>query len=219
MRILLVEDDDLIGSGVEISLSQAGYQVEWARDGHDADFALSTKEFGLLILDLGLPGRSGTDLLRALRAAGNAMPVLVLTARDTVADRIRGLDSGADDYLAKPFDLSELLARCRALLRRAQASGNEVMVWRDVTIDITAYTARRCDAEVELTAREWALLAHLVRHPGIPQSRARLEALLYGWDQGIESNAIQVHMSNLRRKLGHDLIRTVRGVGYAIDKE
>jgi DNA-binding response OmpR family regulator len=147
------------------------------------------------------------------------MPVLVLTARDTVADRIRGLDSGADDYLAKPFDLSELLARCRALLRRAQASGNEVMVWRDVTIDITAYTARRCDAEVELTAREWALLAHLVRHPGIPQSRARLEALLYGWDQGIESNAIQVHMSNLRRKLGHDLIRTVRGVGYAIDKE
>jgi two-component system, OmpR family, response regulator QseB len=219
MRVLLVEDDDLIGSGVEISLRQAGYQVEWARDGHDADFALSTGDFSLVILDLGLPGRSGTDLLKSLRAAGNATPVLVLTARDTVADRIRGLDSGADDYLAKPFDLSELLARCRALLRRSQGSGGETLARRELRIDLGAHTATRGDTVVELTAREWALLVHLVRHAGIPQSRTRLEALLYGWDQGVESNAIQVHISNLRRKLGHDLIRTVRGIGYAIDKE
>jgi DNA-binding response OmpR family regulator len=213
MRVLRVEDDDLIGSAVEISLRQAGYQVKWTRDGHDANFALSTADFSLVILDLRLPGSSGMDLLKSLRAAGNATPVMVLTARDTVADRVRGLDGGADDYLAKPFDLSELLARCRALLRRSQGSDGKIVIWRDVRIDLATHTATRSNAAVELTAREWALLAHLVRHAGIPQSRTRLEALLYGWDQGVESNAIQVHMSNLRRKLGHELIRTVRGIG------
>jgi two-component system, OmpR family, response regulator QseB len=218
MRILLVEDDDLIGSGVEISLRQAGFTVDWMRNGLDAAAALAATRYALLVLDLGLPGRSGSELLRSLRDSGDDIPVLVLTARGTVADRVRGLDAGADDYLAKPFELSEMLARCRALVRRAQGRSGEPIVWRDIAIDLTTHTVTRNDSRIPLTAREWSILVQLVTHQGVPQSRARLEDRLYGWQEGVESNAIEVHVSNLRKKLGADLIRTVRGIGYVVEK-
>ncbi|RQG99841.1 response regulator [Paraburkholderia dinghuensis] len=218
MKILLVEDDDLIGSGVEISLSQADYDVEWVRDGHDAAMALATTRYALIVLDLGLPGKSGTDLLRSMREAGDDTPVLVLTARGTVADRVRGLDAGADDYLAKPFELSEMLARCRALVRRSQGRSGETIVWRDIAVDLTTHTVTRNDSRVALTAKEWSILIQLITHQGAPQSRTRLEDLLYGWSDGVESNAIEVHVSNLRKKLGADLIRTIRGIGYIVEK-
>ena len=218
MRVLLVEDDELIGSGVEISLRQAGYAVDWVRDGRDAELALTTNSYALLVLDLGLPGLSGADLLRALRDARNDVPVLVLTARGTIADRVRGLDGGADDYLSKPFDLAELLARCRALVRRSQGRSAETIVWRNLSIDLVSQTVTRDDTLVRLTAREWAVLIQLVTHQGMPQSRSRLEESLYGWQEEIESNAIEVHVSKLRKKLGPDLICTVRGIGYVIEK-
>ena len=218
MRILLVEDDELIGSGVEISLRQAGYAVDWARDGRQAELALATNHYALVVLDLGLPGRSGGELLKGLRDARNDVPVLVLTARGTIGDRVRGLDAGADDYLGKPFDLTELLARCRALVRRSQGRSVEQIVWRDLSIDLISRTVMRGDARIHLTTREWAVLVQLITHPGIPQSRADLEDSLYGWQEEIESNAIAVHMSKLRKKLGQELITTVRGVGYMIEK-
>ena len=218
MRILLVEDDELIGSGVEISLRQAGYAVDWARDGRQAELALATNHYALVVLDLGLPGRSGGELLKGLRDARNDVPVLVLTARGTIGDRVRGLDAGADDYLGKPFDLTELLARCRALVRRSQGRSVEQIVWRDLSIDLISRTVMRGDARIHLTTREWAVLVQLITHPGIPQSRADLEDSLYGWQEEIESNAIEVHGSKLRKKLGQELITTVRGVGYMIDK-
>lgn len=218
MKILLVEDDDLIGSGVEISLRQAGYDVEWLRDGRDAAIALATTRYALLVLDLGLPGRSGNDLLRSLREAGDTLPVLVLTARGTVADRVRGLDAGADDYLAKPFELSEMLARCRALVRRSQGRSGEPLVWRDIKVDLTTHTVTRNESRISLTSKEWSILVQLLTHQGMPQSRTRLEEQLYGWQEGVESNAIEVHVSNLRKKLGTELIRTVRGIGYVIEK-
>lgn len=218
MRLLLVEDDDLIGSGLEISLGQAGYTVDWVRSGSDAAIALAATRYALLVLDLGLPGKSGTEVLRSLREAGDDTPVLVLTARGTVADRVRGLDAGADDYLAKPFELSEVLARCRALVRRSQGRSQEVIVWGDILVDLTTRTVTRNATRVPLTAREWDLLIQLVTHQGVPQTRARLEDRLYGWQEGVESNAIEVHVSNLRKKLGADLIHTVRGVGYVVEK-
>ncbi|PMS14564.1 DNA-binding response regulator [Trinickia dabaoshanensis] len=218
MRILLVEDDELIGSGVEISLRQTGYAVDWARDGRQAELALATNQYALVILDLGLPGRSGGEVLKAMRDAGNDVPVLVLTARGTIADRVRGLDAGADDYLGKPFDLTELLARARALVRRSQGRSVEQIVWRDLSIDLIGRTVTRGDTRIHLTSREWAVLVQLITHPGIPQSRADLEDSLYGWQEEIESNAIEVHMSKLRKKLGQELITTVRGVGYMIEK-
>ncbi|HEY1996285.1 response regulator [Paraburkholderia sp.] len=218
MRILLVEDDDLIGSGVEAGLRQAGFAVDWARDGRKANLALATTAYALVVLDLGLPGMSGTEVLRALRSGGNDVPVLVLTARGTVADRVDGLEAGADDYLGKPFDLIELLARCRALLRRSQGRGAEQIRYRNLAIDPGAQSVLRDEVRVALTAREWAVLLQLITHQGVPQSRARLEESLYGWQEEIESNAIEVHVSNLRKKLGADLIRTVRGIGYVVEK-
>ena len=218
MRILLVEDDELIGSGVEFALRQAGYAVDWARDGRQAELALATHRYALVVLDLGLPVRSGGDLLKALRDAGNDVPVLVLTARGTIADRVRGLDAGADDYLGKPFDLTELLARCRALVRRSQGRSAESIVWRNLSVDLLAQSVTRDDTRVSLTSREWAVLTQLITHQGIPQSRTDLEESLYGWQEEIESNAIEVHVSKLRKKLGADLITTVRGIGYVIEK-
>jgi len=218
MRILLVEDDDLIGLGVEAGLRQAGFAVDWARDGRAANLALTTTTYALVILDLGLPKMSGIELLKWLRSCGKDVPVLVLSARGTVADRVGGLESGADDYLGKPFDLTELIARCRALLRRSQGRSVEVIRYRDLTVDPAARTALRSDVRVQLTAREWAVLVQLLTHQGVPQSRSRLEESLYGWQEEIESNAVEVHVSNLRKKLGTDLIRTVRGIGYVVEK-
>ncbi|EDT07614.1 response regulator [Paraburkholderia graminis] len=219
MRVLLVEDDDLIGCGVEAGLRQAGFTVDWARDGHKAGLALDTTSYALVVLDLGLPRVSGMDLLKRIRDAGNDVPVLVLTARGTVVDRVSGLEAGADDYLGKPFDLTELTARCRALLRRAQGRSVELICYGDLTVNPAAQTAQLAGTRVPLTSREWAILLQLLTNQGIPQSRSRLEESLYGWQQEIESNAIEVHISNLRRKLGAKLIRTVRNIGYVVEKE
>jgi two-component system, OmpR family, response regulator QseB len=218
MRVLLVEDDDLIGCGVEAGLRQAGFTVDWARDGHKAGLALDTTAYSLLILDLGLPRVSGMDLLKHLRDAGKDLPVLVLTARGTVADRVGGLEAGADDYLGKPFDLTELIARCRALLRRAQGRSVELIRHQNLTVNPAAQTVELSGTRVPLTSREWAILIQLLTHQGIPQSRSQLEESLYGWQEEIESNAIEVHVSNLRKKLGATLIRTVRNIGYVVEK-
>ena len=218
MRVLLVEDDDLIGCGVEAGLRQAGFTVDWARDGHRAGLALATTAYALLILDLGLPRVSGMELLRQLRDAGNDMPVLVLTARGTVIDRVSGLEAGADDYLGKPFDLTELIARCRALLRRAQGRSVELIRYQDLSVNPAAQTVEVSGTRVPLTSREWAILMQLLTHQGIPQSRSQLEESLYGWQEEIESNAIEVHVSNLRKKLGSTLIKTVRNIGYVVEK-
>ncbi|QQC64603.1 response regulator [Paraburkholderia ginsengisoli] len=219
MRVLLVEDDDLIGCGVEAGLRQAGFTVDWARDGHKAGLALDTTTYALVVLDLGLPRVSGMDLLKRLRDAGKDVPVLVLTAKGTVADRVGGLEAGADDYLGKPFDLTELIARCRALLRRAQGRSVELIRYQDLTVNPAAQTVELGATRVPLTSREWAVLLQLLTHQGIPQSRSRLEESLYGWQEEIESNAIEVHVSNLRKKLGAGLIKTVRNIGYVVEKE
>lgn len=218
MRVLFVEDDDLIGCGVEAGLRQAGFTVDWARDGHEAGLALTTTTYALVVLDLGLPRVSGMDLLKRLRDAGKDVPVLVLTARGTVLDRVDGLEAGADDYLGKPFDLTELIARCRALLRRAQGRSVEPIRYQDLTVNPAAQTVDVGDTRVSLTSREWAVLMQLLTHQGIPQSRSSLEESLYGWQQEIESNTIEVHVSNLRKKLGARLIRTVRNIGYVVEK-
>ena len=218
MRVLLVEDDDLIGCGIEAGLRQAGFAVDWARDGRKADLALATTTYALVILDLGLPKISGMTLLRQLRDAGNDVPVIVLTAKGTVLDRVDGLEAGADDYLGKPFDLVELLARCRALLRRSQGRSVELIRHGDLTVNPATQTAMLGDVRVTLTSREWAILIQLLTHRGIPQSRSQLEESLYGWQEEIESNAIEVHVSNLRKKLGAALIHTVRGIGYVVER-
>jgi DNA-binding response OmpR family regulator len=218
MRILLVEDDELIGCGIEAGLRQSGFTVDWARDGHKAELALDTTDYALVVLDLGLPRISGMDLLRRLRDAGKDVPVLVLTAKSNVVDRVGGLEAGADDYLGKPFDLTELIARCRALLRRAQGRSVDVIRYQELTVNPVAQTVELRAARVPLTSREWAVLLQLLTHQGIPQSRSQLEESLYGWQEEIESNAIEVHVSNLRKKLGAGLIKTVRNIGYVMEK-
>jgi DNA-binding response OmpR family regulator len=218
MRVLLVEDDDLIGSGVEEGLRDAGMTVDWAHDGQEAMLALTTTDYELVVLDLGLPRLSGTELLDWLRARRDDTPVLVMTARDTVADRVGGLTAGADDYLGKPFDLTELIARCRALLRRAHGRSVETIRYQDLSVDPTTFTVTRNGLRQPLTSRECAVLIELLTHQGTPLSRARLEESLYGWQEEVESNAVEVHVSNLRKKLGPGLIRTIRGVGYLVEK-
>jgi DNA-binding response OmpR family regulator len=218
MRLLLVEDDDLIGSGVDAGLRQAGFAVDWARDGRAALLALQTTNYELVILDLGLPELSGIDVLTDLRSRRNDTPVLILTASDSVLDRVKGLAAGADDYLGKPFDLIELIARCRALLRRAHGRSVDLILHGDLQIDPTSFTVTRLGQNVPLTGRECTILIELLTHPGMPLSRARLEESLYGWQEEIESNAVEVHISNLRKKLGSHVIRTIRGVGYVVDK-
>lgn len=217
MRVLLVEDDNLIGSGVEDGLAEAGMSVDWARDGRQAQLALDTTPYALVVLDLGLPRMSGTELLGWIRKRGDHTPVLVMTARDTVADRVSGLSAGADDYLGKPFDLTELIARCRALVRRAQGRGTETIEYGDLLVDPERLMVMRGNERIALTSRECALLVDLLANMGHPLSRARLQDSLYGWNEEIESNAIEVHVSNLRKKLGAKLIRTIRGVGYVME--
>jgi DNA-binding response OmpR family regulator len=218
MRVLLVEDDDLIGSGVEAGLRQAGFTVDWARDGRAAALALGTTGYELVVLDLGLPKLSGTELLKGLRGRRDDTPVLILTARDSVPDRVSGLAAGADDYLGKPFDLTELIARCRALLRRAQGRSVELIRYGALHVDPTSLTATQDGRPVPLTGRECTVLVALLTHQGTPLSRTRLEESLYGWQEEVESNAIEVHISNLRKKLGAHMIRTIRGVGYVMEK-
>lgn len=218
MRILLVEDDALLGDALQVGLRQADYAVDWVRDGISAETALTTEDYAAAVLDLGLPRMDGLDVLRHLRAKKKTLPVLILTARDTVDDRIRGLDAGADDYLVKPFSLDELAARMRALLRRDVARGDNVLRNGDLALDPVARTVTRDGAPVDLSNREFALLAALLERPGTALSRTQLEGRLYGWGDEVESNAVEVHVHNLRKKLGPDAIRTIRGVGYVIER-
>ena len=217
MRILLVEDDKLLGDGLAAGLRHCGYNVDWLRDGEQARSALSTEDYAALVLDLGLPRVDGMSLLRGLRAAGNAIPVLILTARDSTWDKVGGLDGGADDYLVKPVDLDELAARLRALTRRASGQSTPLLQANEVELDPAARRVRLRGEPVELSAREFAILELLMRNAGRMISRAQLESALYGWGEGVESNAVEVHIHHLRRKLGADLIRTVRGVGYLLE--
>ncbi|MDA8092564.1 MAG: response regulator [Betaproteobacteria bacterium] len=218
MRLLLVEDDALLGDAVRAGLMQDGYSVDWVQDGRAADLALDTASYGLVVLDLGLPHMSGIEVLKRLRDRGAGMPVLILTARDTVGDRVRGLDSGADDYLVKPFDLNELAARIRALLRRHAGRAEPKLVHGAVILDPGARTVTFAGLPVDLTHREFALLQELLENSGRVLSRERLKDSLYGWNEEVESNAVEVHIHHLRKKLQPELIRTVRGVGYMIDK-
>jgi two-component system response regulator QseB len=218
MRILLVEDDEALGEGIRVALKPEGYTVDWARDGASALHALTHEDFGLAVLDLGLPRMDGLEVLQRLRAAANAIPVLVLTARDSTADRIAGLDAGADDYLVKPFDVDELKARIRALLRRSFSRAQPVLEYREVSLDPVAQQVSYRGQPVVLQRKEFLLLHELLAQPGRVLTRDRLQQVLYGWDEEAESNALEVHIHHLRKKLFPELIRTVRGVGYLVDK-
>jgi DNA-binding response OmpR family regulator len=216
MRILVVEDDALLGDGIKAGLAQAGFAVDWVTDGVAADLALKTASHAALVLDLGLPRLAGLDLLRRLRSAGNKTPVLILTARDSVEDRIKGLDSGADDYMVKPFDLHELAARLRALTRRSAGEAAPVLRVGETELDPAARRVQFKGKPVELPPREYALLHALMLSAGRVLTREQLSERLYAWGEEIESNAIDVHIHHLRRKLAPPLIRTVRGVGYVM---
>lgn len=218
MRVLLVEDDVLLGDGVRAGLKLAGFAVDWAQDGQAAKLALETEEYALLVLDLGLPKLSGLEVLKWLRGRATTLPVLILTARDTVADRVAGLNAGADDYLIKPFDLDELVARLNALLRRSAGQVTQTIQHGDITLTPSTHEVHKKGVLVILSAREFALLHQLLLHIGHVQTREQLEQHLYGWGEEIESNSVEVHIHHLRKKLGIGLIRTLRGVGYVIDK-
>ena len=219
MRILLVEDDPLLGDGLRAGLRQLGFQVDWVRDGMAAERELRSDVYAAAVLDLGLPRKDGMEVLAGLRAAGLALAVLVLTARDAVTDRVRGLDAGADDYVVKPVDLHELAARLRALVRRAHGQPRECLTAQDVVLDPAARTVQRAGEPVVLSAREFDLLHVLMLNAGRVLSREQLEQHLYSWGREVESNAVEVHIHHLRRKLGAPLIQTVRGVGYSLLRE
>jgi two-component system response regulator QseB len=219
MRLLLVEDDSMIGAAAQQGLRQEGHAVDWVRDGREAEAAAGNGVYDLVLLDLGLPRRDGLAILRALRARGESVPVLIITARDAVADRVAGLDAGADDYLVKPFDLDELSARVRAVLRRRAGRTESVLRVGGLELDAAARRVRWKGREVALSAREYALLEALADRPGAYLTRAQLEERLYGWDEEIASNAVEVHIHALRRKLDPALIRNVRGMGYTLAKD
>jgi DNA-binding response OmpR family regulator len=219
MRILLAEDDSLLGDGLRAGLRQLGFLVDWVRDGEAAERELRTETYAAAVLDLGLPLKDGMQVLAAVRRAGITLPVLVLTARDAVPDRIRGLDVGADDYVVKPVDLHELAARLRALVRRAHGQPQECLMAQGVRLDPAARSVRQAGVCVTLSAREFDLLHALMLNAGRVLSREQLEQHLYSWGQEVESNAVEVHVHHLRRKLGNALVQTVRGVGYMLPLE
>jgi len=216
VRILLIEDDKLLGDGIATSLKLGGFTVDWVETGEHALHALASEQFDLCILDIGLPKISGFDVLKTLRARKNMIPVLVLTARDQIADRVKGLDIGADDYLLKPFDVDELKARIRALARRTQGTALPEIHIQDVSIDPVSKTVTRSNQAINLTPKEYALLHELAMHRGRVMSKEQLSDLLYGWSDDVDSNAIEVHIHNLRKKLQCDIVETVRGFGYKI---
>ncbi|VAW67651.1 Two-component response regulatory protein BP2547 [hydrothermal vent metagenome] len=218
MRILLIEDDELLGQGVVNGLQQQHYNVEWFKAGEPALMSLKHESYDLIVLDLGLPDISGLQVLQRLRKQGLLIPVLILTAQDGVDDRIAGLDAGADDYLTKPFDLHEVYARIRALIRRAGGRAELVIEYQDIQLNPAAHTVTRASQPVDLSRREYSLLHELLENVGRVLSRHRLEDSLYGMDDDVGSNAVEVHIHHIRKKLGGQLIRTVRGVGYTIDK-
>ena len=219
MRLLLVEDDTMIGESVLDLLRGELYAVDWVRDGEAADAALRTQDYDLVLLDLGLPKRDGLEVLRQLRARRNRVPVLIATARDALKQRVAGLDAGADDYVVKPYELEELLARIRALLRRASGRAEPVYEHQGVCINPVTREVTVNGESVTLSGREWAVLEPLLARPGLVLSRAQLEEKLYDWKHEITSNAVEVYIHGLRKKLGADLIRNVRGVGYMVPKQ
>lgn len=219
MRILLVEDDELLGDGTRQGLTQFGYTVDWTRDGESAMHAIKSENFDLIVLDLGLPKLSGLELLQKIRKRGEDIPVLILTARDSIEDRIKGLDSGADDYLTKPFDLDELTARIRALLRRSTGRSELELSYRNIIINPAAHSVTIEGKQINIPRREFTLLQKLLENAGQVLSREQLMQTLYGWSENVDSNALEVHIHNLRKKLDADFIRTIRGVGYMADKE
>jgi two-component system response regulator QseB len=214
--LLLAEDDTMIGDAVRAGLRRLGFSVDWVQDGVAAEQALLTEPYDACLLDLGLPRKAGLAVLRRLRERGSMLPVLVLTARDAITDRVEGLDAGADDYVVKPFDLAELAARIRAVTRRKAGRAQAVIEHCDVALDPGTREVRRQGELVALSPREFALLEALLEHPGRILSRAQLEERLYGWGEEVESNVVEVHVHTLRRKLGADFIRNVRGVGYRV---
>ena len=216
MRILLAEDDALLGDGLRAGLRQQGFQVDWVRTGDAAERELRGEPYAAAVLDLGLPLKDGIDVLGAVRRAGVTLPVLVLTARDAVPDRVKGLDTGADDYVVKPVDLEELGARLRALVRRAHGAAKDKLHAGDIELDPAARTVTRAGMAVPLAAREFDLLHALMLNAGRVMSREQLEQHLYPWGQEVESNAIEVHVHHLRKKLGASVIQTVRGIGYTL---
>ncbi len=223
MRVLVVEDDALLGDAIQAGLKQSGYAVDWMKDGAAAEQALATEPYAAMVLDLGLPRLSGLEVLHRLRSrnvrTNTQIPVLILTAMDTVDDRIKGLDAGADDYLAKPFDMGELAARLRALIRRASGKAEPLLEVAGVELDPAAHRVLYRNQPVELSAREFAVLHALMLSAGKVLSRARLEEQLYAWGDEIESNAVEVHIHHLRRKLFPELIETIRGVGYLMPRD
>ena len=216
MRLLLVEDDPMIGASVQSGLRQEGHSVDWVRDGAAAELAIANGVHELVLLDLGLPRKSGLEMLVNLRRKGITVPVLVITARDSVADRVKGLDAGADDYLVKPFDLDELSARIRALMRRQGGRASPVIEHGPLLLNPATHEVFLNGSPVSLSGREFALLHALMEQPGVPLSRAQLEERIYGWDEEVESNTVEVYIHSLRRKLGSEWIRNVRGVGYRV---
>ena len=218
MRILLVEDDTMIGEAVLDVLRASHYAVDWVRDGELADAALADSQYDLVLLDLGLPRRDGVTVLRGLRGRGVKTPVLIATARDAVADRVAGLDAGADDYVVKPYDTDELLARIRALLRRAEGHAQPVYSHRGITLNPATHEATAQGQPVQLSAREWAVLEPMLARPGVVFSRAQLEEKLFSWKDEVSSNAVEVYVHGVRKKLGAELIQTVRGLGYVVPR-
>jgi two-component system, OmpR family, response regulator QseB len=220
MRLLLVEDDELLGDAIKTGLSQPqfGYVVDWLKDGESAQAALKSESFELVILDLGVPKLSGLSLLRGIRQDGKSTPVIILTARESVEDRIKGLDTGADDYMVKPFDLNELSARIRALVRRSQGRADSAIQYRNIVLDPAAHSVFVDGVLVNVPRREFALLQKLLENSGQVLSREQLMQSIYGWEEDVDSNALEVHIHNLRKKLNAHFIRTIRGVGYMVEK-
>ena len=221
MRVLLVEDDELLGDGIRTGLRHYGHTIDWVKDGKAANDVLTTtfENFDIIVLDLGLPKMSGLDVLKSLREKNVTTPVVILTARETVDDRVKGLDAGADDYITKPFDLDELCARMRALQRRSKARAKPILTYANITLDPASHIVHIDGEQIMISRREFALLQKLIENAGRVISREQLNQTLYGWGENIDSNALEVHIHNLRKRFGTNLIRTIRGVGYMAEKQ